>query len=199
MIFSQTSLERTQHFTALLSPETALERQLLERPEFLEGLDWGVPRFGHPEGKVVFHIQEALGNIDALPERFAPFREKLRLIAFVHDAFKIYEDKSRPRDWSRHHGILARRFFEKFHADETVLDIIELHDEAYYCWRKCHVFLLPDEGMRSLERLLKRIDGFLQLYYLFFRVDTMTGDKNQAPLAWFERTVGGLDFPGPAR
>ena len=33
----------------------------------------------------------------------------------------------------------------------------------------------------------------LQLYYLFFKCDTQTGDKTQAPLKWFEREVPGIE------
>ena len=34
----------------LLQPESDLEKLLLTLPEFQQGLRWGEPRFGHPEG-----------------------------------------------------------------------------------------------------------------------------------------------------
>jgi len=33
-------------------PETELERRIARDPELLEGLAWGKPRTGHPEGTV---------------------------------------------------------------------------------------------------------------------------------------------------
>lgn len=174
-----------------LWPETALERQLLAIPAFRRGLFWGVPRYGHPEGEVYKHIKEVLTNIDRLD--LAGFRrEQLRLIAFVHDSFKYCEDKRRPRDWSKHHAVLARQFLEQYTDDAEVLSIVEWHDEAYYCWRTAQLYHQPEAGHRRLRRLLDRIEGHLQLYYLFFKCDTLTGDKIKAPLHWFEKHVSGI-------
>ena len=177
----------------LLQPETELEFFLLQQPEFQEGLFWGEPRFGHPEGQVVFHIEEILRNIDRIAPRFPQFREKLRIIAFVHDTFKYCEDKSLPRDWTKHHGTLARNFFSQFSNEADLLDIIELHDEAYYCWRIFAQQELRVEGLQSLDRLFRRVEYCLQLYYLFFWCDTCTGDKTPAPLIWFEKMVAGIE------
>ncbi len=190
------SLPQILHFdpAKLLRPETEMEQFLLEQPEFQQGLFWGEPRFGHPEGQVVFHIEEILGNIDRLTPRFPQFREKLRLLAFVHDTFKYREDKNQPRDWTKHHGILARQFFEQFCNDRDVLEIIELHDEAYYCWRIFAQQQMRVEGLQSLDRLFRRVEFCLQLYYLFFWCDTSTGDKNPTPLRWFEKMVSGIEI-----
>ena len=50
----------------ILQPETKLERELIEDEEFRKGLFWGKPRFGHPEGMVLYHIKEVLENIQQL-------------------------------------------------------------------------------------------------------------------------------------
>lgn len=176
-----------------LAPETALEEALLRDPSFCAGLLWGEPRFGHPEGLVLLHIREVLNNIDRLPLEAAD-RQKLRLVAYAHDTFKHQEDKNRlPRNWQLHHGVLARKFMEKYTHDSEVLDVIELHDEAYYSWRMVHVFEKKTEGFIRLQSLLNRVDPFLQLYYLFFKCDTCTGDKNPAPMKWFEQAVPQVD------
>lgn len=174
-----------------LQPETDLERRLILHPEFQEGLLWGVPRYGHPEGEIYKHIREVLDNIDRLDVDKLT-RRKLRTITFLHDTFKHREDRSRPRDWSRHHAVLARKFAEQFIDDFMLLEVIELHDEAYYCWQMKHLYQQKEAGSRRLRRLLDRIDDHLQLYYLFFKCDTRTGDKNQAPLRWFEMTIPGI-------
>jgi len=38
--------------TTLLLPENNLESQILSHHEVIQGMQWGFPRFGHPEGKV---------------------------------------------------------------------------------------------------------------------------------------------------
>ncbi len=179
---------------ALLMPECGLEQELIQMPEFYKGLMWGKPRFGHPEGRVVYHIQELLANIDRLTIE-PPVRKQLRLIAFLHDTFKYKEVKGEPRDWQLHHAVFARKFAEQFISDEAVLDVIELHDEAYYCWRRHHIYRDPYTARQRLAKLLDRLEGNkLQLYYLFFKCDTCTGDKNRAPLSWFEKTVPGIEI-----
>ena len=49
-----------------LKPETDLECQLALHPYVKAGLGWGEPRYGHPEGKVLYHIPEIFININRL-------------------------------------------------------------------------------------------------------------------------------------
>jgi len=180
---------------SLLRPETDLERHLLWVPEFRYGLLWGEPRFGHPEGQVGIHIREVLDNIDLVPGLTPPERLQLRLVALVHDTFKYAEDRSRPRDWSKHHGVLARRFLEPYTNDAVVLDLIETHDDAYYAWLNArHDLPTQDDQNKTLEKLFRRMGYCIQLYYTFFKCDTQTGDKTQASVKWFERTADGIQF-----
>jgi hypothetical protein len=174
----------------LLNPETDLERLLVSLPEFRHGLWWGEPRFGHPEGKVAFHVREVLQNISAIPNLLPEDRTRLRLIALAHDTFKHAESRSRPRDWTKHHGVLARRFMENYTSDIIVLDVIETHDDAYYKWLSQRRRPSPHS---QLDSLLSRVGHCLQLYYLFFKCDTQTGDKTQAPLRWFEQVAEGIE------
>ena len=103
------------------------------------------------------------------------------------------QDRSRPRDWQKHHGLLARRFMESFTSDAAVLDVIETHDDAYYAWLAGKHEHWPEGKVKTLAGLLDRMDYCLQLYYLFFKCDTQTGDKTQAPLKWFEKTIEGIE------
>ncbi|RMG81264.1 MAG: HD domain-containing protein [Bacteroidetes bacterium] len=184
-------METEVNIEALLNPETDLEKAIVRHPDFVRGVLWGEPRFGHPEGRVLFHIREIFDNIDALRVSAAT-RQKLRLIALAHDTFKADEPKGFPRDWSRHHGVLGRRFLEQFTRQNDILEIVELHDEAYYAWRMIHLYNCEKEGHIRLQKLLDRLGDNLRLYYLFFKCDTETGDKIQAPLRWFEETVEGV-------
>lgn len=183
----------TLQLRQLLRPETELEQHLLSLPEFQVGLLWGRPRFGHPEGEIAFHVREIWANIDRIEHLSKETRRQLRLIALVHDTFKYAEERTRPRNWAQHHGPLARRFLEKYTDERAVLDVVEAHDDAYYAWlgHKSEAFRRENPD-KTLEHLLKKVNHCLQLYYLFFKCDTQTGDKIQAPVHWFEQNVAGI-------
>ena len=170
-----------------MRPETDLEAFLLRQPEVREGLAWGRPRFGHPEGSVGNHVREVLANVERLPKLTPTDRHDLRLVTLLHDTFKYAEDKREPRDWSRHHGILARRFAERYIRKRRILELIEWHDEAYYCWRLDVQYRRRSLSRQRFDALLARFAGEVDFYYRFFVCDTRTGDKNLAPIAWFER------------
>ncbi len=184
------------NFKKMIQPFSSLEAKLLDQPEFSIGLNWGVPRFGHPEGKVGFHIIEVLNNIEQLGVDEAIY-QKLRLVALLHDTFKYQEDEMKSKGKRINHGMLARQYSEKYLDDEATLDLIELHDEIYYAWRQEALYGTPQVAAIRLDSLMKRIGNNLRLHYLFFRCDTMTGDKVQAPRIWFEQRLkktGGESF-----
>jgi hypothetical protein len=181
-----------QQLSDLLQPETPLEANFLQDEEFRRGLTWGLPRYGHPEGTIWRHIIEINHNIDALPID-TETRRKLRIVSWVHDTFKYKEDRGDPRDWSKHHSIYARQFLARYVDDPLLLNVVELHDEAYYCWRLGHLYGRLSECEQRMTTLRERIGDYWQLYYLFFKCDTSTGDKNPAPLIWFERHVTGIE------
>jgi len=164
---------------------------LLRNAVFQKGLFWGIPRWGHPEGHVIYHIREVLNNIDKL-DISTECRRKLRLVAFVHDTFKYAEHRGNPRDWTRHHAVLARNFMEEYVAKKPLLDIIEFHDEAYYIWIEFHIKKNEAKGKERMEKFLERFSDSLQFYYYFFKCDTETGDKTLEPVKWFEKTFKGI-------
>lgn len=173
----------------ILKPETDLEDYLIRQPEIQTGMAWGVPRFGHPEGEVWRHVVEVLENVDQLPNLSKADRRDLRLVTLTHDTFKYAEDKREPRDWTKHHGVLARKFVEGKIRQPRVLDLIEWHDEAYYCWRLAVLYKRPSLSRQRLDALLDIFEGEIEFYFNFFVCDTRTGDKNLAPLKWFSREV----------
>ncbi len=175
-----------------LQPETDLELRIIADPEFQAGLFWGTPRYGHPEGQVINHIPEVLANVDKL-DISTEMRRQLRLITYVHDTFKHIEDKTPPRDWTKHHSVYARNFLAKYVEEEAVLTVTEMHDEAYHAWRLFALAKSPEKSQQRLDNLLTKVGDNIQLYYLFFKCDTQTGDKIQAPVRWFEKTVQGIE------
>ena len=175
-------------FDTYITPETDVERQIMSDAEWQRGVLWGAPRPGHPEGQVINHIREVLANVEQL-DVTATDRTRLRLIALLHDACKAFVRKGRHATGAKHHGTLARRMAERFLDDGAVLDIIELHDEAYACWRHLDRGRTHDAHQRARE-LIGRVDYCFDLYLLFYRCDTMTGDKDRDSLAWFEAFCG---------
>ena len=170
-------------------PETALEHRIMADPRWLAGVAWGEPRPGHPEGVVGLHVAEVLANLDRA--RLEPeVRRKLRLVAIIHDAFKIEVDRQRPRIGDNHHAVRARQFAERFLDDADVLEIVELHDDAYNAWAAGARRGDWTGAEAGATRLLRRLGPRLGLYLTFFRADNATGTKRDEPLRWFEALAG---------
>lgn len=184
------SLDLIQHY---VRPESKLERLIIQDESWMKGAFWGVPRPGHPEGRVIYHIREVLDNVDRLVCKEST-RAHLRLITIIHDTFKYLEETVRPRtDWSKHHAAYARNFAAKYIKEEFLLDIIELHDEAYYAWRH-QLNGKQRTSEAQMNRLFNRLgEEHMQLFYLFFKCDTQTGDKTQDPIHWFESNVNAIE------
>lgn len=171
------------------APETELERALLGDPELREGLAWGRPRAGHPEGSVGAHVADLLDTIERWGARGdlggerGERRAELRILALVHDSLKF-----RVRDWlpkigENHHAMRARRFAERFVADERLLATIEQHDRPYALWRKLGRTGRLDE--RGFARMLERIPD-LDLFVCFVELDASTPGKKVEPVEWLK-------------
>ncbi len=175
-------------FAHYIKPENETENKILNDLAWQEGAFWGEPRSGHPEGKIIYHIHEVLQNVDKSTNSWK-MRQQLRLVTILHDTFKHLEETARPRtDWSKHHSIYALNFARKYVKDQAVLDVIELHDEAFYAWRNAYSGHF-DKSKLILENLRERLGKNMQLFYLFFKCDTQTGDKYQSPVHWFEQIM----------
>jgi hypothetical protein len=171
-------------------PETELERQVAADPELLEGLAWGQPRAGHPEGAVGTHVSHLLETLDRSGET-GKRREDLRFMALVHDAFKNQVRERLPRAGENHHAMRARRFAERFTDDDSVLAVIEMHDRPYALWRKMNRRGKLDE--RGFRRMMRRIQD-PELFLRFIELDGSTEGKRSEPIEWFrdELTRRGL-------
>jgi hypothetical protein len=170
--------------------ETDVERQIAADPEWRQGVEWGTPRRGHPEGAVKHHIAHVLANVDceAADEEE---RRRLRLAALVHDSFKYRAAEGTARVGSPgHHGSHAARFLERFVDDPELVELVRWHDEAFAAW-----FGLNRRGdrRRAEERaraLADRLGASLPLYLSFFRADNGTRGKSREAVDWFERVIG---------
>lgn len=167
-------------------PETTLEQRIVSDPRWIAGASWGMPRPGHPEGEVRLHILEVLAALDR--QKLEPnARAKLRLVALVHDTFKNEVDRRLPRSGENHHAVIARRFSEDLIDDLDVLEITELHDEAYNSWAVGSRHGNWAKAEARANKLIERLGSRLTLYLAFYRADNAAGDKRAEPLIWFER------------
>jgi hypothetical protein len=166
-------------------PENDLERAVTEDPELLAGLAWGKPRKGHPEGTVGAHVADLLETIEG-EDYPGETRSFLRFIALVHDSFKYRVHEWLPKSGENHHATRARRFAERFTADERLLAIIEDHDGPYAIWRK-----MKRRGKLDEERLGGMLDRVPDagLFLLFIELDGSTEGKNPEPIRWFREEL----------
>ena len=168
-------------------PNNELELRITSDPAWREGANWGFPRRGHPEGKVIFHVDEVLGNVGKLAPVISPENLlRLRLVAIIHDTFKHKVDRSQPIAGENDHAMIARRFAERFLHDPELLDLIQHHDAVYRIWRRTKRKRDWNEGAKKLRALFDQIHCPVQLYYWFYLCDNNTGDKGQDPVRWFE-------------
>jgi hypothetical protein len=163
------------------TPETELEDALSSDPELLEGLAWGKPRSGHPEGTVAKHVCDLIRELEERGEE-GERRTLLRFVILVHDSMKY-----RVRDWlpkigENHHAMRARRFAEHYTDDERLLGTIELHDRPYAIWRRMKRKGHLDE--RAFEDMMARISD-PALFLAFVELDGSTEGKNPEPIEWF--------------
>lgn len=172
----------------LFKPETELEENIIQDPKWQIGADWGIPRKAHPEGKVIYHISEVLSNIDKL-DISKEEREKLRLIAIIHDTFKYKIDNNQPKINDNSHSLAAREFAKKYIRDDGLLDIIEFHDEAHnsYAYGTRHKNWI--EAKARAENLIAMLGDNINLYLKFYECDNRTGSKKQDEFEWFKEIV----------
>lgn len=174
----------------IIKPENSMETNIVSDAVFIVGVDFGKPRRGHIEGKVIYHIKEVLANIE---KYYADDKDRsdLRLIAILHDTFKHKVDRNLPKSGANHHGMIARRFAEKHGISYSVCKIIELHDDAYNAWSKGNRDGDWIKANIRANRLIKALllDGTLDLYVKFYQCDNETGDKTQECYEWFTKLL----------
>ena len=166
-------------------PETELEQRVSGDPVLLAGLAWGKPRGGHLEGTVGAHVADLMEAIERRRET-ARRRSDLRFLALVHDSLKYQVNDWRPKTGQNHHAVRARRFAERYTADERLLATIELHDRPYNLWKRMRRRRRPDE--RAFDRMLERIPD-LDLFVRFVELDGSTEGKRAEPIAWLKEEL----------
>ena len=192
-------MEKAKSLTLPFNLETDVEREIAAAPEWQQGVEWGTPRRGHPEGAVKHHIADVLANADREAADDEE-RRRLRLAALVHDSFKYRAaEGTAPVGSAGHHGSHAARFLERFVDDPELVEVVRWHDEAFAAW-----FGLNRRGdrLRAERRALalaERLGPSLPLYLKFFRADNGTRGKSREAVDWFERVVDDTRLQDPAK
>lgn len=166
--------------------ETELELAIAADPAWQVGLEWGQPRSGHPEGQVKYHIWDVMGNIDRFFGRDRN-RSMLRLVALIHDTFKYQAASLKNKNHKPSHGYLARKFAEQYIHDQSILEVIELHDEAYLASRLLAQGGDAEGATRWARELIGRLGDNLDLFMQFYLCDNRTGTKSATHYEWFSR------------
>ena len=174
----------------IINPENGIETAICNDADFIKGVSYGKPRSGHPEGQVIYHIKEVLANIEKYYGDDTD-RNDLRVIAIVHDTFKYKVDQNQPKAGENHHGMIARRFAEKFPIHQDVLTVIQMHDDAYNAWSKGN---RRDDWYGAKKRAgnlinALQIENCLELYVKFYKCDNATGDKSSENYDWFTNLI----------
>ncbi|MDA7978880.1 MAG: hypothetical protein MPJ50_08950, partial [Pirellulales bacterium] len=87
-------------------------------PRYLENLDWGQPRAGHPEGTVRAHITELEQNLTRLATMSEPVVNeddiaRLRILIHTHDTFKPNAKRGVTINDPNSHASLAAKFLSE--------------------------------------------------------------------------------------
>lgn len=179
-------LTKNQKINSIVKPENGIETAICLDTNFIAGAYWGKIRSGHPEALIILHIKEVLDNIDKWYGDDED-RNDLRIIALIHDTFKNKVDRNKPKTGENHHGMIARRFAQKYVNNYGLCKVIELHDEAYNAWnkgaRRGDWYGAERRAKLLIDKLIKI--GRLELYLKFYRCDNATGDKEQENYNWF--------------
>lgn len=174
----------------IIKPENGIETAIVNDADFIQGAMYGKPRNGHPEGQVIYHIKEVLANIDKYYSNDED-RDMLRLIAIIHDTFKFKVNQKIPKTGENHHGMIARKFAEKFTTIPEILIVIERHDDAYNAWSKGDRHGDWYQAERKANQLIQGLinNDCIDLYLKFYRCDNETGNKTRDNYEWFENLV----------
>ena len=162
-------------------------RQIISDPRYIKNIEHGVPRAGHPEGKVKAHIADLEQNLEKLAPRLSDDQYwKLKFLIHVHDTFKADAIPDSPILSPNSHASLARKFASEFTADTDLLNMVQFHDVNFALWRQYEASGSYDqERFRSLLDTIQDWDLFL----LFLILDGSTKGKDPEKLRWFIREV----------
>lgn len=149
-------------------------------PRYKEGILYGQPRKGHDEGSVGNHIKELEANLRRIGALVTDEEHwKLLVLIHVHDTFKGAGKKLTGNEHvslldPRSHASLAKDFLAEFTDDNSMLTILQFHDEGHALRQRWEKKRLLD--VRRLCRSMDQIPD-LELFLIFTVIDGYTVSK----------------------
>lgn len=156
--------------------------------KYLNNVEYGIPRSGHPEGKLKFHIADLEANLEKLKQMGISDDQywKLQFLIQVHDLFKAEESTDYPPQTVHRHAVLAKQYATQFTDDEDLLNMIQYHDANYHLWKEFKTQgKINEDQFANLLRLIKDWDLFL----MFVIIDGCTKGKDYEKIGWFINEV----------
>jgi hypothetical protein len=160
---------------------------MLQDPDYLHGVEQGVPRRGHPEGCVKLHIAELLENEEFLlryPETGALTQVQLirhAILIHAHDTFKFAAKSGTKWDHPANHASLAREFVGRYTEDGDLLSMIQRHDQPYALFRMSGG--VPGAVDRQFDDFAASIRDW-DTFALFQLTDNVTPGKDHGATYW---------------
>ncbi len=171
-----------------MNPHERILAEIQADQRYLQNIQWGQPRPGHPEGAIRQHIQELEENLKQLRPRISDDDVwKLRILIHIHDTFKPKAQQYVPISHPRSHASLARQFLQDYIDDSDLLAMVQLHDEPYALWHKHKAGRNHDQRLDALISAITDWDLFLA----FLIIDGCTAGKSREPLVWFFSRIDG--------
>ncbi|MDP1544844.1 MAG: hypothetical protein Q8L87_02395 [Anaerolineales bacterium] len=165
--------------------------KIMADPIYKKNIEFGEPRYGHPEGKVKYHIADLESNLEELKKQGRIRTEeeywKLKFMIHVHDLFKADAGKDTPTLHPRNHAFLASKYAAQFIDDTDLLNMIQYHDENYKLWKQ--FIETRSYDLERFQNLLSTIRNW-DLFLLFIIIDGCTNGKDHSKLGWFIAEVG---------
>lgn len=169
----------------MLNHRHALDR-LRALPLYQENLLWGMPRRGHPEGSLANHIAELEANLQEVGDLLlAGEEDKLRLLIHVHDICKPEAWVGVDSDHPHNHALLARRLLERVCPDPILLAITQFHDDGYLLYQ----YFRRSGDLRGRWNSVLCAVRDVDLFLLFFLIDSCTAGKHREPVDWVLEAV----------
>jgi hypothetical protein len=165
-----------------------ITEKILTDARYLRNIEYGEPRFGHPEGKVKFHIADLEANLDQIASRgiSASTYWKLKFLIHVHDTFKAEAERDVPILHPRSHATLAKEYACQYTDDQDLLNILQFHDFNYSMWLDYAQKGSYDKA--AFQHLIDMIQDW-DLFLMFTIIDGRTKGKELSKLAWFIEEV----------
>ncbi len=169
---------------------------LYQDKKLMQNLEFGVARPGHPEGSIEAHVHELNENLLAVVEFLevglsGPMLSMeqlaaIQILIICHDSFKGQAKAGVGIMAPFSHASLARAFLATYTADESLLNMVQRHDEPFALFKKRESSgVIPQSRLDALFKSITDWDTFI----LFQIIDNTTVGKvtgqDVSATSWF--------------